>query len=114
MENLQIKEATTPLEFLAVWGNAFRDCYKETGKQDFQDLSRVCGDAIYLLRGSYVRFHTSSAGVINGLEAFQKRFQTEVIEQGGNVHQAGRRIEIIQAAIDEIKAPKGVVQTSLF
>lgn len=114
MEKIQIKEATTPLEFLAVWGNAFRDCFNETGREEFQELSRVCGDAIYLLRGSYVRFHTSSAGVINGLEAFQKRFQTEVIEKGGNVHQAGRRIEIIQEAIDRIKTPNLAIQTSLF
>lgn len=114
MENLPIKEGTTPLEFFAVWGNAFRECFKETGGEDFKTLMRVCADGIFALRGTPVKFHHNTTDLIASLEAFKKRFQTEVIEQGGNVYQAGRRIEMIQSAIDEISTPKVGVQIAMF
>ena len=120
MGDLPIKEGTTPLEFFAVWGNAFRECFKEADKHRatnadaFRKLMHVCADAIFVLRGSPMKFHNNTDALIASLEAFKKRFQTEVIEQGGNVHQAKRRIDIIQSTIDEIKTPKAGVQIGMF
>ena len=121
MENIIIKEGTTPEQFFAAWGNAFRICCDEAQqKQKFQEarenqqLMQTCGDAVWALRNQALKWHGSQAELITSMEAFAKRFQTEVIEKGGNIHQAGRRIEIIQEAIEKIKNPVRVIQTSLF
>lgn len=121
MQNIIIiKEGNTPEPFLKAWGRAFKDCYDKVEKRDkatareYEVLVCVCADAVLLIEKKPLRYHKTQAAVIEGLEAFAKRFQTEVIEQGENPHQAGRRMEIIQEAIEVIKKPVEVIQTSLF